>query len=61
MQGRDASTAHTATDNTVEEWAKPMGDKELVQVCADWHPHRLAAVAAYAYLSVAGPATTSSK
>ena len=61
MQRSDAKAVQAATEKIVDDLVKLMGDDELGHVWAAWHPHRFAAVAAYAYLFLADPAKTTSQ
>ena len=61
MQQRDAQAVQTATQKMVHDLLKLMNDNQLERVWPTWHPHRLAAVAAYAHLYLDDPATTTSR
>ena len=61
MQRSDAKAVREATEKIMDDFVKLMCDNELGHVWAAWHPHRFAAVAAYAYLFLADPAKTSSQ
>ena len=61
MQRSDAKAVQAATATIVDNLVKLMGDNELTHVWATWHPHRFAAVAAYAYLFTDDPAKTTSR
>ena len=48
MQHKVAVAVQAATAKIVDDFVKLMADNELGHVWATWHPHRFAAVAAYA-------------
>ena len=61
MQQIGAKAVQAATEKIVNDLLKLMEDNDLRHVWASWHPHRFAAVAAYAYLFVADPAKATSQ
>ena len=61
MQRSDPKAVQAATDKIVDDLVNLMNDNELGHVWSDWHPHRFAAVAVYAYLFLADPAETASR
>ena len=62
MQRSDSQAVQAATEKIVNDLVKLMRDNELGHVWAkNWHPHRFAAVATYAYLFLADPAATTSR
>ena len=61
MQQSGAKAVQAATEKIVNDLLKLMEDNDLRHVWASWHPHRFAAVAAYAYLFVAAPAKATSQ
>ena len=58
MQRSDPKAVQAATDKIVDDLVNLMNDNKLGHVWSDWHPHRFAAVAVYAYLFLADPAET---
>ena len=62
MQRKDAQAVQEATEKIVNDLVKLMDENELGDIWASsWHPHRFAAVAAYAYVFLADAADTASR